>query len=94
VGLMAGQLASSLGRIPDPRGLPARRPRQRARCAPCRHRRRRLSAKAILLVVGREVMATCDNLNLCADLNLCAGLKTGIEGAVHALRDAWEENLP
>jgi hypothetical protein len=32
-------------------------------------------------------MRACDNLNL------CAGLKAGIEGAVHALRDAWEEDL-
>jgi hypothetical protein len=48
---------------------------------------RRLFAKAILLVVGREATSACDNLNL------CAGLKAGIEGAVHALRDAWEEDL-
>jgi hypothetical protein len=39
---------------------------------------RRLFAKAILLVVGREVKSASDNLNL------CAGLKAGIEGGVHA----------
>jgi hypothetical protein len=48
---------------------------------------RRLFAKAILLLVGREATSACDNLNL------CVGLKAGIEGAVHALRDAWEEDL-
>jgi hypothetical protein len=47
----------------------------------------RLFAKAMLLVVGKEATRACDNLNL------CASLKAGIEGAVHALRDAWEEDL-
>jgi hypothetical protein len=48
---------------------------------------RRLFAKSILLVVGKEATRACDNLNL------CAGLKAGIEGAVHALRDSWAEDL-
>jgi hypothetical protein len=47
----------------------------------------RLFAKSILLVVGKEATRACDNLNL------CAGLKAGIEGAIHALHDSWEEDL-
>jgi hypothetical protein len=48
---------------------------------------RRLLAKAILLSVRSEATSFCDNLNL------CAGLKAGIEGAVHALCDAWFKDL-
>jgi hypothetical protein len=48
---------------------------------------RRLFAKAILLVVGKEAARACENLNL------CAGLKAGIEGAIHALHDSWKADL-
>jgi hypothetical protein len=48
---------------------------------------RRLLAKAILLSVGSEATSSCDNLNL------CTGLKARIEGAVHALQDAWSKDL-
>jgi hypothetical protein len=48
---------------------------------------RRLLAKVILHAVGPEATTACDNRNL------CAGLKAGIEGAVHALRDGWASNL-
>jgi len=46
---------------------------------------RRLFAKCILAATGRQATAACDNLNL------CAGLPAGIEGAVHAMGDAWAE---
>jgi hypothetical protein len=46
-----------------------------------------LLAKIILHAVGPEATTACDNLNL------CAGLKAGIEGAVHALRDARDSDL-
>ncbi len=45
----------------------------------------RLMAKCILSATGHHAMAACDNLNL------CAGLPAGIEGAVHAMGDAWAE---
>jgi hypothetical protein len=48
---------------------------------------RRLIAKTVLLAVGAEATAACDNLNL------CASLKAGIEGAVHALQDACQKDL-
>jgi len=46
---------------------------------------RRLLAKCILSATGHHATAACDNLNL------CAGLPAGIEGAVHAMGDAWAE---
>jgi hypothetical protein len=45
---------------------------------------RRLLAKCLLKVAGAEATAAAGNLNL------CAGLAAGIEGAVHAVREAWE----
>ena len=45
---------------------------------------RRLMAKCVLRVVGDRATRACGNLNL------CAGLKAGIEGAVHAVRETWE----
>jgi len=44
---------------------------------------RRLMAKCLLVRTGHTATAACDNLNL------CAGLPAGIEGAVHAMGDAW-----
>ena len=46
---------------------------------------RRLFAKCILLIAGGQATASAGNLNL------CAGLAAGIEGAVHAVREAWEK---
>jgi hypothetical protein len=45
---------------------------------------RRLIAKCVLETVGKEATSACDNLNL------CAGLASGIEGAVHAIKEACE----
>ena len=45
---------------------------------------RRLMAKAVILVAGDEATEACGNDNL------CAGLSAGIEGAFHALREAFE----
>jgi hypothetical protein len=44
---------------------------------------RRLIAKCAIAVVGHQATSACGNLNL------CAGLPAGIEGAVHAVREAW-----
>ena len=44
---------------------------------------RRLLAKAIVLTAGSHATTACGNRNL------CAGLPAGIEGAVHAVRQAW-----
>jgi len=44
-----------------------------------------LMAKCLLAIMGNQVTTACDNLNL------CASLQAGIEGAVHAMGDAWEE---
>jgi len=46
---------------------------------------RRLMAKCVLAVTGKQATAACGNLNL------CAGTPAGIEGAVHAMVDSWEE---
>ena len=46
---------------------------------------RRLMAKCILRVVGSRATSSCGNYNL------CAGIKAGIEGAVHVIRDARTE---
>lgn len=48
---------------------------------------RRLMAKCVLRVTGDHATQACGNFNL------CAGLKAGIEGAVHAMREAWEEHI-
>ena len=45
---------------------------------------RRLMAKCVLALAGPHATAACGNLNL------CAGLKSGVEGAVHAVRSTWE----
>jgi len=45
---------------------------------------RRLMAKCVLAVTGRQATTACDNLNL------CTGLQAGIEGAVHAMGNAWQ----
>ena len=45
---------------------------------------RRLMAKCVLKIVGDRATHACGNLNL------CAGLKAGIEGAVHAVRGAYD----
>jgi hypothetical protein len=49
---------------------------------------RRLLAKCVISAVGSQATAACSNYNL------CAGLPAGIEGAVHAVRQAWTANLP
>jgi hypothetical protein len=49
---------------------------------------RRLMAKCVLSCVGSWATHACGNLNL------CAGLKSGVEGAVHAVRTKWEKNQP
>ena len=46
---------------------------------------RRLFAKVLLKVIGSQATAACGNYNL------CAGLLAGIEGAVHAVREIYEE---
>jgi len=46
---------------------------------------RRLMAKCILAMMGRQATTKCDNLNL------CAGLQAGIKRAVHAMGNAWRE---
>ena len=46
---------------------------------------RRLFAKCLLRVIGSQATAACGNYNL------CAGLPAGIEGAVHAIRELFEE---
>jgi hypothetical protein len=46
---------------------------------------RRLFAKCLLKVIGSQATAACGNYNL------CAGLPAGIEGAVHAVREVFEE---
>jgi hypothetical protein len=45
---------------------------------------RRLMAKCLLKVVGHQATDAAGNLNL------CAGLSAGIEGAIHAVRQATE----
>jgi hypothetical protein len=47
---------------------------------------RRLMAKCLLLAIGHQAATACGNYNL------CAGLKAGIEGAVHAVRELWEDH--
>ena len=38
-------------------------------------------------------MATCDDItDLCGVDQLCSGLKSGIEGPVHAMQELYEEN--
>jgi hypothetical protein len=49
---------------------------------------RRLIAKCAISVIGHQATTACGNLNL------CAGLPAGIEGAVHAVRQAWKAPLP
>ncbi|KAI2507267.1 hypothetical protein MHU86_7103 [Fragilaria crotonensis] len=46
---------------------------------------RRLWAKCLLKAIGSQATAACGNYNL------CAGLQAGIEGAVHAVRDAFAD---
>ena len=46
---------------------------------------RRLMAKCVLKCVGDRATSACGNYNL------CVGLKAGIEGAVHALREAEKD---
>ena len=46
---------------------------------------RRLMAKIVIDKVGEQATAECGNLNL------CAGLPAGIEGAIHAMHEAWQE---
>jgi hypothetical protein len=46
----------------------------------------RLLAKCVLKVVGPDATVAC------GALNLCAGLKAGIEGAVHAMHEFWEDD--
>ena len=47
---------------------------------------RRLFAKTVLILAVGEAKETCG-----AD-QLCAGLEAGIEGGIHAAREAWKEN--
>ena len=47
---------------------------------------RRILGKVMALATGMDVEAVCK-----AD-QLCSGLKAGIEGAVHAMRELFEEN--
>ena len=49
---------------------------------------RRLWAKTVIAAVGSQATAACGNFNL------CAGLPAGIEGAVHAVREARTADLP
>jgi len=49
---------------------------------------RRLMAKCVIAVAGSQATAACGNLNL------CAGLPAGIEGAVHAVEEAWRRSEP
>ena len=44
---------------------------------------RRLCAKTVLVVAGAEAKEEC------GDEQLCAGLEAGIEGGIHAARQAW-----
>ena len=46
---------------------------------------RRLFAKVLFKVIGSQARAACGNYNL------CAGLPAGIEGAVHAVQEIYEE---
>jgi len=48
----------------------------------------RLFAKCVLQLVGLEAT------HACGSLNLCVGLKSGIEGAVHAVQSLWDEHQP
>jgi hypothetical protein len=45
---------------------------------------RRLWAKCLLKVIGTQATIACGNYNL------CAGLAAGIEGAVHAVKEVWD----
>ena len=45
---------------------------------------RRLMAKVVIASCGEEATEACGNVNL------CAGLKAGIEGAYHAIREAFD----
>ena len=49
---------------------------------------RRLMAKCLLKVTGHRATQSCGNFNL------CAGLKAGIEGAVHVVRESWDSQQP
>ena len=49
---------------------------------------RRLFAKCTIAIIGHQATTACGNLNL------CAGLPGGIEGAVHAVRQAFDSPLP
>eukprot|EP00978_Attheya_sp_CCMP212_P041116 scaffold231684_cov46-Attheya_sp.AAC.1 len=48
---------------------------------------RRLFAKCLIKVIGHEATSACGNVNL------CAGLPAGIEGAVHAVRQSFDEGV-
>ena len=47
---------------------------------------RRLWAKCIIEVCGKQATAACNNRNL------CAGLPAGMEGAIHAIRLTWDDS--
>ena len=49
--------------------------------------RKRLSANIVLKETVPETTMACQ------DDQLCAGLKVGIDGAVHRVKDIWDENL-
>ena len=46
---------------------------------------RRMMAKCLLWVTGKEIKAACGNAQL------AGGVEAGIEGGIHAMRVLWEE---
>ena len=47
---------------------------------------RRIFAKCVIVIAGGEAKEQC------GDEQLCAGLEAGIEGGIHAARQAWTDN--
>ncbi len=57
------------------------------RCTSNRYRRlwRRLFAKTVISVCGKEAKQACGRLQL------CAGLESGSEGGIHSINSLWEQ---